>query len=213
MPTFIDESGDTGHARDSLPYFRVAAVWMPTLEAAASFREAVRELRRRLGLAEAFEFKFARTHSHPDRRRSFFRLALEHDFRFAVCAIDKTAGHWRNAPSQEQHWASATCLAVYLRDVYHKAEKPERPLHDPILVDDNADRRYLGAIRTAFRGLRSRLHPDVPMVRKPRFRASGPDEMMQLVDMVCGVVGDSIDGNPTWYDLIRERCLGVIRLP
>ena len=42
MPTLIDESGDTGHSRDSLPYFRLATVWMPDLDAATAFREAIR---------------------------------------------------------------------------------------------------------------------------------------------------------------------------
>jgi hypothetical protein len=66
MPTFIDESGDTGHSPTSLPYFRLAAVWIPSLAEANAFREAVRQLRQNrpdLHLEEDFEFKFAKTHS------------------------------------------------------------------------------------------------------------------------------------------------------
>jgi len=218
MPTFIDESGDTGHSQSSSPYFRLAAVWIPSVEEATVFRESVRQLRHNrpdLHLEGGFEFKFAKTHSHPERREAFFQLALVHSFQFAVCAIDKTQGHWRNAPAGEQHWATATDVAVSLRSAYHEAEAahPDRPLRDPILVDDNQDQNFLAAIRAAFRGLRSKLHPDMPMVRNPRFRGSKADEVLHLADMVCGAAGAWIDGDSTWYDLIKPRCLGLTQLP
>jgi hypothetical protein len=213
MPTFIDESGDTGHGRGSKPYFRLAAVWLPTLNDAEAFRESVRRLRRDLGRKATYEFKFTKTHTYPEGRRRFFQIALASPFRFTVCCIDKTAAYWRRAPSQEQHWAAAVSLAVSLRPIYHATERVDSPLRDPILVDQNQDYGFLGEVQKAFHGLRSVLHPDIPLTENPRFRKSHPDEVMQLVDMVCGAVGASLDGNPEWYNIIRDRCLGVIRLP
>jgi hypothetical protein len=104
---------------------------------------------------------------------------------------------------------------VSLRRTYHAAEalQPGRPLRDPVLVDDNQDRRFLAAVGVAFRGLRSRLHPHVPMILNPRFRESGPDEVMHLVDMVCGASGAYLKGNREWHDLIRSRCVGLMSLP
>lgn len=217
MPTFIDESGDTGHSGTSLDYFRLAALWMPSLEEATRFRESLRQLpldRPDLHLEAGLEYKFARTASRSDIREAFFLLALQHAFVFAFCSIDKTKGHWRSAPTREQHWATATDLSASLRATYHAAEalRPERPLRDPILVDDNEDQRFLEAIRVAFHGLRSNLHPGGAMVRSPRFRGSRPDEVMQLVDMICGAVGAAIDGDTRWYDLIRSRCVGMTEL-
>jgi hypothetical protein len=217
MPTFIDESGETGHSQTSSDYFRLAALWIPSLEEATAFRESVRQLpsaRPDLHLEAGLEYKFARTASRPDIREAFFHVALRHEFAFAFCAIDKTRGYWRSAPSREQHWATATDLAVSLRGTYHAAEAshPARPLRDPILVDNNEDQNFLEAIRLAFHGLRSNLHPGVAMVRNPRFRGSKPDEVMQLVDMVCGAAGTAIDGDPRWYDSIRARCVGMTEL-
>jgi len=218
MPTFIDESGETGHTRTSSPYFRLAAVWMPSLDEANEFRFAVRNLRvdrSDLRLEEGFEFKFARTHTGPERRRAFFDLALKFDFSFAVCSIDKTARYWRTASAEEQHWATATALSASLWSTYLKAElgKPDKPLRDPIWVDNNQDKRFLEAIRLAFHGLTSRLHPGIALVRNPRFRGSKADEVMHLVDMVCGAAGRFVDGDSEWFDLIAERCVDLTQLP
>jgi hypothetical protein len=155
MPTFIDESGDTGTVvSGGKPYFRLAAVWVPTLDDAEAIREAVRKLRQELGLRADFEFKFFHTYHHPDRRHAFFQTALDHDFRFVVCSIDKTAVYWRSAPGPEQHWACATTLAAYLRDTYYEAErKLGPPLREPVVVDLNSDKDYLNAVKRAFHGL------------------------------------------------------------
>ena len=51
MPTFIDESGDTGPNPDPGNHcFRLAAVWVPSHDVAEAFRESVRRVRRALGL-------------------------------------------------------------------------------------------------------------------------------------------------------------------
>ena len=44
---------------------------------------------------------------------------------------------------------------------------------------------------------------------KVKFRGSHPEELMQLVDMVCGAAGANLDGEHTWYRIIAERDLGV----
>jgi hypothetical protein len=114
MPTFIDESGDTGHARDSKPYFRVAAVWVPTAEAANKFREAVRTIRTSGNLRCDYEFKYFSTHHHPERREAFFRAAIECQFRFVVACVDKTSVRWRGASKDDYFYATTMYLAVTL---------------------------------------------------------------------------------------------------
>ena len=213
MPTFIDESGDTGHRKHSKPYFRLAAVWMPTLRVAEDFREAVRKLRPTLPIRADYEFKFVKTHTIPAVREKFFQTALTFPFYFAACCIDKEAGHWRIASSQEQHWAAATSLAVHLRPVYHKAEQPGHPFRDQVIVDNNDDHGFLDEIQKAFHGLRSLLHPGIALTENPSFRKSRADEALQLVDMVCGAVGDSIDGDGEWCKMLKHRCLGITHLP
>jgi len=216
MPTFIDESGDTGLVdRGGKPYFRLAAVWLPTLDHAEAFREAVRKLRQTLGIRAAYEFKFASTHSYPDRRQAFYSMALDHEFRFTVCSIDKTADYWNTASGDEQHWASATTLAVWLRDVYVEAEQTHgAPLREPVIVDDNADGSFLKIVTKAFRGLNSKNSPGISLVGAVTFRKSRAEEVLQLADMVCGAVGAHLDGNDSaWYKLIAGRNLRTFCLP
>ena len=115
----------------------------------------------------------------------------------------------------EQLRATATHLAESLCGTYHDAEdaQPERLLKEPILVDNNGNRNFLAAIRDAFRGLRSKRHPGISMVKTPRFRDSRPDEVMQLADMVCGAAGASLQGKLQWYELIKGRCVRLTLLP
>ena len=211
MPTFIDESGDTGTIDEGgTSYFRLAAVWVPTLGEAALFRERIQRLRLELGLPRSYEFKFSKTHRKPELRKAFFSVALSQDFRFAIGSIDKTDAYWNSAHRHEQHWACATELAAVLRTVYHRAEEGgESPLKELIVVDDNGDREFLATIKRQFRGLASKRHPGSSMIGKVLFRNSLPDEMLQLVDMVCGSVGGMIDGGDRKaYDQIAGRDLG-----
>jgi hypothetical protein len=216
MPTFIDESGDTGPTRHGgKPYFRLAAVWVPALEDAETFREAIRRLRHDLGLRTDYEFKFASTYARPELRRAFLTTALAREFRFTVCSIDKTAAYWNSTRGPEQHWACATSLAVCLRPLYHRAEEENGPpLREQVVVDDNSDGDFLRTVKRAFRGLRSRSRPGSSLVGHVSFRKSGPDELLQLADMTCGAVGAYLDGEDrTWYRLIAERDLATLCLP
>ena len=209
MPTYIDESGDTGHSKDSMPFFRLAAVWVPSLDEAEALREEIRRFRQEIQLPQTYEFKFGKSHNQPERRRGFFQAARRREFRYAVCSIAKTGEYWRKASSEDLYWAAATTLSVAMRSIYLQAENPTKALDDPIFVDDNGDRKFLKAIATAFRGLKSRYHEQLPIVRKPEFRDSQTDELIQLADMLCGATGAFLNGDPTWHDMVKMNCNGI----
>jgi len=210
MPTYIDESGDTGPVHSGgKPYFRLAAVWVPTHDDSAEFREKVRRLRREFGLRPDYEFKFANTHHRPQWREAFFNSALTQEFRFAFSRIDKTDPYWNFTDGPEQHWACTTELAALLRPIYCRAiEGRSTSYKERIVVDDNADDAFLAVVKRQFRGLRlkSTCQRESPLVGRVSFRDSAADEMLQLADMVCGATGAFIDdGERIWYDLISAR--------
>ena len=219
MPTFIDESGDTGPCADPAHcYFRLAAVWVPSHDEAEAIRAEIRGVRDTLGLRSGYEFKFSKTWSQPDQREAFFRAAMSRDFRFAFASIDKTQPYWREADKQTLHWATATDLAATLRPTYLAAHLDRiqnggsGPLKELVVVDDNGDRRFLATVKQQFRGLGTKEYgcdAELYLVGKVKFRSSHPEELMQLVDMVCGASGASLDGENTWYRIIAERDLGA----
>jgi hypothetical protein len=208
MPTFIDESGDTGHSRDSSRFFRLSAVWLPTQAAAAAFRTSIRHARQQLGLPKAYEFKFVLTYRHPSHREALLKAASEHGFRFAACSIDKTAAYWANAPATTLHQSAATSLATDLKSLYHLEEAKKCPLREPIFVDNNQDKSFLACIDGAFKSLRSKVMPAKPMVAHAKFRDSKADEMLQLADLVCGCFGADVDGDHYWFGRIEQHCVG-----
>jgi hypothetical protein len=215
MPTFIDESGETGLVS---PRFRLAAVWLPTQEDVEAYRAAVQELKRNLGL-EGYEFKFSKG-GPPERRAAFFRAATHHPFRFAVASVDKHQPEWRAAGGPVIHWACVVSLAATLRPVYLREEARraaasggDHPLNELVVVDDNEDSKFLALIKRKFREMGSGVRAGSPLVGKVKFRGSGPDELIQLTDMVCGAVGAYLDGDATWYNIISSHDLGITRIP
>jgi hypothetical protein len=218
MPTFIDESGDTGWTAGALPFFRLAAVWLPTREVIEACMESIRNVRRKLKLGEAFEFKFSRTTA--EQRRAFFKAVLEHEFRFAICGYDKTLLEKESLETQGFHWGCSVALATDLKETLLKAEadraatlKKATALNDLVVVDDNQDRKFLAEIKKAFRALASGVHPGGKLIGKVKFRDSGPDDMLQLVDMILGAGGAKLDGDDTWYDLISAQSVGLTCFP
>ena len=206
MPTFIDESGDTGPIEEGgAPYCRLAAVWVPTIEDAGLFRQRIQQLRQRLGLRRDFEFKFSKTKA--ELVEAFFATALSQEFRFAFGSIDKNEAYWASSHRKEQHWACATEVAAAMRPLYYRAEVGrESPLKERIVVDDNRDRDFLNVVKRQFRGVKSRIYPGSSMIGNVIFCNSLDDEVLQLADMICGATGTMIDGgNRVWYDLIACR--------
>lgn len=211
--TFIDESGDTGHAADSSSHFHLAAVWVPTHDAAEALRSDIERLRQTLRLPQGWEFKFSKGCTHRERRRVFFQTMLGHEFRFAVASIDKRHNPWRTVSTEGIHVACASSLAKTLHATY-LAEKTRRAaggslrtLGELVVVDNNQDKEFLSALKQAFRGLASAQKPKASLVRDVRFRASQSNELLQLADMVCGAAAACLAGERIWYKLIAPRCL------
>jgi hypothetical protein len=215
MPTFIDESGETGQIS---PHFRLAAVWLPTHAAVETYRASIRQFQQHVGLQE-YEFRFSRT-SHPERRADYFTVAMGHPFRFAVASVDKRQPEWRAAGGPIIHWACIVSLAASLRRVYLEEEARRviavggnHPLIELVVVDDNRDGKFLALVKKKFREMHSGVRAGSPLVGKVKFRGSGPDELIQLADMVCGAVGAYLDGDATWYNMICTNDLGITRIP
>jgi hypothetical protein len=220
MPTFIDESGDTGWKPGSLPYFRLCAAWLPTPEDVEACRESISACRKALRLPQSFEFKFATTQSQRQRCETFFRAVIRHPFRFVVCAYDKQRLEPGSLQPRDFHHGTGVVLATELRACYLEAERGKtkargKPasLDELVVVDNNQDKSFLNEIKKSFRAMQSGTRAGGKLVGKVKFRGSRPDEMLQLADMLVGAAGRHLENDSTWLDMVRSQCLGIIRLP
>ncbi len=104
-------------------------------------------------------------------------------------------------------------MAASLRPVYFHAKLARHTTEkEKVIVDDNQDRSFLGAIKQQFRALKSDDGDPVAMVGKVMFGNSKSHDALQLADMICGAVGRMNDGKGNeWYQLICDRDLGVVR--
>jgi len=111
MATFIDDQGGTGWTPGSHTHFRLTAAWLPTANVRL-FQEAVRNLRKSLGLRTNYEFKFVKTHNRPDWRISFYKLAGEFGLQFTACAFNKARIRPGSVSPFVFYQVAATVLAV-----------------------------------------------------------------------------------------------------
>lgn len=215
MPTSIDESGDAGGGVGSSPSFRLGAVATPSVSGADAMRHSLRECKSQLGLPLSYEFKYSSTGAFPERRAAFFDAALRSEWSFATVSVDK-----RRMPADQRNpracqWLAVTALASILRPVYlaRYDSDPAWYRKERVTVDDNRDRKFFDLVNGQFRALGKLEQPQRFLVGQVAFCDSRDDMLLQLVDMVCGAVGAHLDGDSTWYDLIKSRDLATWRFP
>ncbi|MGL4420741.1 MAG: DUF3800 domain-containing protein [Gemmataceae bacterium] len=211
MPTYIDESGDIGPCADPQRcFFRLAAVYLPTMDMVAQLRADLNQARQLLGLPAGYEFKFSQSANYPDRRRIFFDAAMRSDFRFAFVSIDKADWQRRELPVEWLQYAAVTELAATMRPLYaaefqrRKRDNFRGPHREQIFVDDNGDPRFFNMLLEQFRGIKDAKGSE-PFLFRARFVNSKTDVMIQLADMICGATGAMLDGKEMDYVQIQER--------
>jgi hypothetical protein len=116
VPIFIDESGDTGFEEHSSKFFRLAAVWVAK-DRAEGLRKSIDAIRKRFGLKSTFKFKYAKSHHHPEHRDAIFRAAIDSQFRFAFCGIDKSPKPPNTVSSESLFDIASRSIAVAIVDI------------------------------------------------------------------------------------------------
>jgi hypothetical protein len=211
MPTFIDESGDPGFKPGRSDHFQLCAVTVHTANVAEEMRQAIHQLKLDLTIPIDREFKFSETGSLPERRAAFFDLCLQFPWHFAAAAVEKrhiNHGDQSNATCYEY---ASTAIAVLLRPEYKARWLADQHGYrkETVVVDENKDRSYLAALSGAFRPLGCAEVPAVTLVGKVKFDDGQSEVLLQLADMLCGAVYDSLGGNDTWLDRVKSRQLST----
>lgn len=202
MPIYIDESGDTGAiAKKGSRYFRVASVWVPNKECAERITAAIESVKSSLKLKPTFEFKASRTsRRNGDEVLALFRELAQHQLLFSVGCVDKS-----------HHELLAAKPWQILKIAVEESLRPLRPTVDgepghgilsfgrreTITVDDNCDEKFRLAIQTTFR-------QNTGLLCSPKFKASHREPLLQVADMICGIVARAENGDEFAEQLYRK---------
>lgn len=213
MPTFIDESGDSGVGEKCSPHFRLAAVWFESIEQVVACTKEIARIRSEvLRVSPSFEFKFSSL--KPEHRVAFFETVSRHPFYFALSSIKKSLLPKEVLTPATIYTRAIGGLTRQLQDYYLIAEAcKETALNERVVFDETTDLLFVTQLRTGFYSLKSARKPGATLIKSVKSGKSHAESMIQLVDMVCGAVSRSLDGDIEYYKLIASREIGVSHMP
>ena len=154
MPTFIDESGDTGTKEGASACFRLAAVVFDCPADVERYSARLSALRLRLGLKQDFEFHFTKIGHHL--RVSFFEALAEVPFTFVACSVKKSVLARVDLNKQTICEKAMVGLIRNLEPRYREIEarlELPRGLKDGIVDDECKDATFLRALKDCLKPL------------------------------------------------------------
>jgi hypothetical protein len=210
MPTFIDESGDTGIKEESSACFRLAAVVFDSPTDVESYSACLSSLRADLRLTRDFEFHFAKI-GHRLRMK-FFEAFATMPFSFVASSIQKSALARADLSKRIVCEKATRGLIKHLEPQYLEIETRlgfPRGLKDGIVYDECDDPTFVRALKDCLKPLTAERPCGRKLVRGCRPGKSHVDEALQLADMICGATGKHLDGEGEYYRLLHGKS-GVI---
>lgn len=174
---FIDESGDAGFKfeKGSSVYFIISAVIFSDFLEAEKTAVAIKELRRKEGFSDNFEFKF--NNSSKKTRENFFEAVKTFDFKIRYLIVDKRKIKSDELKNNKDSFYSYAIkmLLKYSNDTILDAS---------IKIDGSGDRVFK---RNFSSYLRKNLNfSDKKIIKNFKFIDSKENVLIQLADMVAG---------------------------
>jgi hypothetical protein len=210
MPTYMDESGDTGTKKGSTPYFRLAAVFFEDTTQIDHVSQRLSAIRTELGLPQSYEFRFARTVHHI--RMAFFKAVVATPFHFVVSSFEKHSFDHGTLTKDVIPDQTIRALIKHLGEWYLLVEECRglpAGLKELIVYDECDDPNFERALRDGFKPLSTMRSSGGRLIRDIRPGKSKSDPGIQLVDMVCGATGKHIDGQSDYFNLIKSKALAI----
>jgi len=210
MPTYIDESGDTGTKKGSAPYFRLAAVFFEDTIQIERFSERLSALRTELGLRQLYEFRFSKT--VHDIRMAFFKVAAAEPFHFIVSSFEKHTFDYGKLTKDVVKEKTIDGLIKHLGECYLTVEEclnSRGGLKELIVYDACDDPAFERALRDGFKTISATRSCGRRLIRDIKPGKSKSDPGIQLVDMVCGATGKHIEGQSIYYNLISNKAWAI----
>lgn len=202
MLVFLDDSGDPGFKveQGSSPSFVIAVVIFDDDLEAEKCAVAIKEVRRKLRLSDAYEFHFSKT--KREYRLEF--LACVARFRFRVRAI---VMHKRRIYGAQLRSSRDSFYRFAIKMVLkHSFGR----IHEARLrIDGHGDRQFRRELRSYLSREVKPRKGDPPIISKIKTVDSRRDVLIQLADMVASTLRRRADGiksdREEYYEVIRAR--------
>jgi hypothetical protein len=196
MLVFLDDSGDTGFKVDkgSTACFAIALVIFDDDLEAERCAVAIKELRRGLGLGDAFEFRF--NGCARDVRLAFFTRAAKFRFRVRAIVMQKSRIYGQELRrSKESFYGYA--IKMVLKHSFGRIRGAR------LKIDGHGDRTFRRELQGYLRRELKTRPGEPPIVSDLRFVDSRRDVLIQLADMVAGALRRHAEGEKEDRDLYR----------
>lgn len=200
MLVFVDESGDAGMKLDkgSSEFFVVTAVLFEDVAEAQRCDDSFAELRRQLGFPASKEFRFH--DAREPTRLAFLSHVKQFDFQYVSVVLDKRKSSEHGFQFKESVIKETTRLVF-------ENLKPNLT-NATVIVDGSGDKAFRQSFANDLK--REVNTSEQRHVKKVKLVDSETNNLVQLADMVCGVVWHSIKhGDNSYRQMIVARELSV----
>lgn len=178
MLILVDEAGDAGLklSKGSSRFFVVTLVLFAQKAEADACDQRITQLRRELNLPSSFEFHFRDT--PPSLKKKFFKVVAPFNFFYMSMIVDK---------SEIARQAFRPHEAFYRYAVGLIFEQAKPHIENAVVVFDGSGSRPFKRELAAF--LRQRMNEEqIQRIQNVKMQDSKTNNLIQLVDMVCGAV-------------------------
>lgn len=194
MLVFIDESGDTGLniPKGATKNFTVAMVVFEENDEALSCDQRISLLRKELRIDESFEFHF---HQNSDRiREAFLKAVLPYQFFYYGIVINKQKLFGEGFKNKESFY-KYVCGLLF--------ENAKDKLERATVVIDESGRDFFKYQLAKY--LKNKVNVNnKKCIKKVKMQNSKSNNLLQLADMIAGVINRSLDENKKNKNIFRK---------
>ena len=187
MLVFLDDSGDPGFkvSKGSSPCFVIAMVIFDDPLEAERCAVAIKELRRDLGLDDAYEFRFSKC--NREFRLAFLKCVSKFSFRIRAIIMDKSIIYSTVLRESKESFYSYT-IKLVLQHSFQRIQDAR------LKLDGHGDRTFRRELQSYLRRELKGKPGEKPIFSALRFENSRQNVLVQLADMVAGALRRHAEG-------------------
>ena len=163
-----------------------------------SLSKCVQELRAKLNLHQKYEFKFNK--ASPSLRRRFLEELGEFDFQYFGIVINKSGLSGEDIQAVQSFYEYACTLVCTNAKPYLQEAV--------VVIDGSGSREFKRQLGNSLKKQVNEKDADFAHIKKVKLQESHTNNLLQLVDMVCGAIARSYRTDRADAKIYREIIKG-----